>query len=117
MTFKYFLIAMLSVFIVFVLALPRKAALRKSVIIAFVAVMLTFAVKPDWSTPLAHFVGIARGVDLLFYLSHLVMFFIAFMYYLKFKEIEQRFTRLVRQLALLSANNGATSVAERSPAP
>ena len=117
MTFKYFLIVILSLFMVYVLALPRKAALRKGAILGFVAVMLTFAAQPDWSTPLAHFVGVGRGVDLLFYLSHLVMFFIAFMYYLKFKEIEQRFTRLVRQLALLSANNGATSVAERSSAP
>jgi len=45
-------------------------------------------------------VGISRGVDLLFYLSHLTLFFIAFVYFLKFKNMEARFVKLVRELAL-----------------
>ena len=49
---------------------------------------------------MAHQVGVSRGVDLLFYLSHLMLFFVAFVYYLKFKKMEARFTKLVRQLAL-----------------
>jgi hypothetical protein len=48
----------------------------------------------------AQLVGVSRGVDLLFYLSHLTLFFLAFVYFLKFKSMEARFTKLVRQLAL-----------------
>ena len=62
--------------------------------------MLVFAIQPDWSTSVAQRVGISRGVDLLFYLSHLTLFFVAFVYFLKFKKMEARFTKLVRQLAL-----------------
>ena len=62
--------------------------------------MLVFAIQPDWSTGVAQRVGVSRGVDLLFYLSHLTLFFVAFVYFLKFKKMEARFTKLVRQLAL-----------------
>jgi hypothetical protein len=69
--------------------------------------MLVFAIQPDWSTRVAELVGISRGVDLLFYLSHLMLLFIAFVYFLKFKQMETRFTKLVRQLALERARADA----------
>ncbi len=103
MTFKYFLVAVLIGFIFYVLLLPRLGALRKAVIFAVVLAMLVFAIHPDWSTSVAQRVGVSRGVDLLFYLSHLVLFFVAFLYFLKFKKMEARFTKLVRQLALQQA--------------
>jgi hypothetical protein len=61
--------------------------------------MLVFAIQPDWSTTWPAGRGLARR-RLLFYLSHLMLFFVAFVYYLKFKKMEARFTKLVRQLAL-----------------
>lgn len=100
MTFKYFLVAALLVFIVVLLRMPGIGSLRKSVIFALVAVMLLFAIRPDWSQSAAQSVGISRGVDLLFYLSHLALFLLAFMYFLKLKRMELRLTKLVRQIAL-----------------
>jgi len=100
MTFKYFLVAVLIGFIFYLLLLPRLDVLRKAVISMVVMTMLVFAIQPDWSTSVAQHVGISRGVDLLFYLSHLTLFFFAFVYFLKFKNMEARFTKLVRQLAL-----------------
>src|SRR5262245_47549675 len=114
MIFKYVLIVLLGLFCVYVLAMPRTAMLRKGFVLSIVAVMLMFVIKPEWSTAIAELVGIARGTDLLFYLSNLLLFFIAFMYYLKFKEIEARFAKLVRQLALdTAARENATQ--RRSP--
>jgi hypothetical protein len=107
MTFKYFLIAILLAFIFYLLLLPRVRYLRKGVIFALVGTMLVFAIQPDWSTRVAELVGISRGVDLLFYLSHLMLLFIAFVYFLKFKQMETRFTKLVRQLALERARADA----------
>ena len=106
MTFKYVLVALLGLFAVYVLALPRTAMLRKGFVLSFVAIMVVFAIKPEWSSAIANLVGVARGTDLLFYASHLVLFFIAFMYYLKFKEIEARFTKLVVRMALDTAREG-----------
>ena len=104
MTFKYFLVAVLVGFIFYLLLLPRLDALRKAIIFGVVLTMLVFALQPDWSTSVAKLVGVSRGVDLLFYLSHLVLFFLAFLYFLKFKKMEARFTKLVRQLALERAS-------------
>lgn len=103
MTFKYFLVAVLVGFAVYLLLLTRVGWHRKAVILALVGVMLAFALQPEWSNRVAHSVGISRGVDLLFYLSHLMLLFIAFMYFLKFKEMEARLVRLVRQIALENA--------------
>ena len=107
MTFKYFLVAVLISFIFYLLLLPRVGYLRKGVIFAFVLVMLIFAIQPDWSTYVAHRVGISRGVDLLFYLTHLILLFIAFVYFLKLKEMELRFTKMVRELALEAARTNS----------
>ena len=103
MTFKYFLVVVLISFIFYLLLLPRVGYLRKGAIFALVLMMLAFAIQPEWSTSVAQRVGISRGADLLFYLSHLVLLFIAFVYFLKFKKMEVRFTQLVRQLALEKA--------------
>ena len=103
MTFQFAVLVILGLFLVYVLALPRQALVRKALVIMFVLAMLAFTAKPEWSSAIAKLAGIGRGADLLFYLSHLVLFFIAFMYYLRFKDMELRFTRLVRQIALDAA--------------
>ena len=54
-------------------------------------------------SPLPHDLSHTFNRDLLFYLSHLTLFFVAFVYFVKFKEMEVRFTKLVRQLALENA--------------
>ena len=69
--------------------------------------MLVFAIRPEWSSSVASAVGISRGADLLFYVSHFTLFFIAFIYFVKFKEMEVRFTKLVRQFALENARREA----------
>ncbi|WP_051906872.1 DUF2304 domain-containing protein [Methylomarinum vadi] len=103
MTFKLVLVFLLGLFFTYVLLLPKKVLLRKSFILAFISLMIVFSFNPDWSTKIANYFGVVRGADFLFYLSHLVLFFIAFVYYLKFKEMEQRFARLVRHLAISEA--------------
>ena len=103
MTFQYVLLVILGLFLAYVLALRRQAVVRKALVVVFIMAMLVFTVRPEWSTSMASLVGVGRGVDLLFYLSHMVLFFIAFMYYVRFKDMELRFTRLVRQLALENA--------------
>ena len=103
MTIQLILSLVLGAFFLYVLVLPRKSALRKGTVLIVVLSMLVFVIRPEWSSAIAERVGVGRGVDLLFYISHLALFFIAFMYYLKFKDMELRFTRLVRALALDAA--------------
>ena len=100
MNFQYFLFILLGAFIVYVILLPRQTLIRKGFVLGFASVMLAFASDPDWSTEIANYFGIVRGVDFLFYLSHLALFFIAFVYYLKFKKMELRFAKLVARVAI-----------------
>lgn len=100
MTFQYVLVAVLLGFAAFVLRLGGLGRSRKAAILAVVAAMLAFSIWPEWSTDAARAVGISRGVDLLFYVSHLALFFLAFVTFLKLKRMEMRMTMLVRQLAL-----------------
>jgi len=65
--------------------------------------MIIFSLLPGLSTDIANFFGIGRGADFLFYISHIVLFFIAFLYYLHSKDIEQKWTKLIRHLAIKEA--------------
>lgn len=100
MTFKYILLLALSVFILYVLLRFRQSFLQKAFILSFVLVMFVMSLNPDWSTRIANFFGIGRGADFLFYISHLTLFFIVFVYYLKFKDMERQLTRLARHAAI-----------------
>ena len=88
--------------------------LRKLFILIFVATMVFFSINPDLSTAIANYLGVGRGADLLFYLSHLVLFFIAFMYYLKFKDMEIRFAQLVRHIAISESTQNNYSESEKA---
>ena len=103
MMFKYVLILSLSIFFLYVLLLPRQAAIRKLFLLGIVSIMIIFSFLPDLSTDIANFFGIGRGADFLFYISHIVLFFIAFLYYLHSKEMEEKWTKLIRHLAITEA--------------
>ena len=60
-------------------------------------------VFPNTTTTVAHFIGIRRGADLLFYTAILVGLFIAFIGYLRFRVLDRQITLLVRQHALQNA--------------
>lgn len=100
MNFQYFLLILLATFFIYVLFIPKQTLLKKGFVMCFVSVMLVFALNPEWSTELANYFGIVRGVDFLFYLSHLTLFFITFIYYLKFKKMEIKLAKLVRRVAI-----------------
>ena len=100
MNFRYLLLISLGTFFLYVLLLPKHTMIRKFFVLCFVSAMLIFVLNPDWSTEIANYFGIVRGVDFLFYLSNLALFFIAFVNYLKFKKMEIRFAKLVRRVAM-----------------
>ena len=114
MTFKYILFFILCLFLIYVLLLPKQTMLRKLFILIFVANMVVVSINPDLSTAIANYLGVGRGADLLFYLSHLVLFFIAFMYYLKFKDMEIRFAQLVRHIAISESAQNNYSESEKA---
>jgi hypothetical protein len=103
MTIKLLLGIPLILFFMYVLTLPRYQLLGKMMILMFVAILLLFALNPDLSTVIANYFGVGRGADFLFYLSHLLLFFIAFRFYLRSRALEHRLNQLVQRLALQDA--------------
>ena len=60
-------------------------------------------VFPDLSTRVAHFFGIGRGVDFLFYLAHIAALYAMAVLYMRQRAINQHLTEIVRSLALHDA--------------
>lgn len=55
---------------------------------------------PDLTTKTANFLGVGRGVDLLFYACILIFFVASIMLYKKIRIIEITQTKIIRNLAL-----------------
>ena len=60
--------------------------------------------RPELTVAIAHFLGIARGADLVFYLGVLGMFVGFFGVYLRVRRIEAHITTIVRALALMDSD-------------
>ena len=100
MIFKV-LFALLTVLsMLYFLILARRSALRRLFVVFFFGTGLTFVVQPDLTTRIANLVGIGRGADLVFYLSTLFLFFLNFNFYIRVRALDERLTRIVRELAL-----------------
>jgi hypothetical protein len=58
------------------------------------------AIVPDLTSKIAHIFGIGRGVDAMFYLSILFLFYIVFRIAARIEKIEKNLTKIVRHLSL-----------------
>lgn len=78
----------------------RHQAIRRILLVGFVAVAAASVIFPDWLTWLARRVGVGRGADLLLYA--LVIAFLSFIAtsYRRLGELERRITVLTREVAL-----------------
>jgi hypothetical protein len=55
---------------------------------------------PNLTTQISNFLGIGRGIDLIVYISVIVMFYLIFRLYVKLESVEKEVTLLVRKFAL-----------------
>jgi len=99
------------ILLVFLLIVLRAFLVQKSLVLAkrlfafFMFFFLLFLViLPDVSTFAANIVGVERGVDLLFYLSHLFLLFLIAGLWRRSAVLTATITKLSRTIALQSAN-------------
>lgn len=78
-------------------AVTRNEAIFWSVIWIIAAVVIW---EPDFSTKVAHFVGIGRGADLILYASVIALLIMVFQLHVAHDRLERKLTELVRQQAL-----------------
>jgi len=69
------------------------------------AVVILF---PNSTSVVAHFLGIARGSDLILYLSVILIFYLLFRVFVRLEQIDQGITQVVRALALRESGPSET---------
>ena len=87
----------------------RSQALRRLGLVLFAAFAVVSILLPDLWNRVATFVGVSRGTDVVLY--GLVVAFLSFTVttYLRFREMELRYTRLARRIALDEASGAIAS--------
>lgn len=81
----------------------RRAGLRagaRVVIAVLVLGAITAVLEPDLTTKLANKVGVVRGTDLVLYVLVVVFAATSAGMYFRFKDLEQKFVELVREISL-----------------
>ena len=78
----------------------RHQAIRRLGLVVFAAFAVTSVVVPQIWNALAAAVGVGRGTDLLLYGTILVLLAYMATSYIRFRELEYRFTKLARRIAL-----------------
>ncbi|MCI4674424.1 DUF2304 domain-containing protein [Candidatus Mycolicibacterium alkanivorans] len=71
--------------------------------VLFVIAAIYAILRPDDTTVLANWLGVRRGVDLLTYALIIAFVFTTMSTYMRFKELELRYARLARAVALEGA--------------
>jgi hypothetical protein len=71
--------------------------------VLFVIAAIYAILRPDDTTVVANWLGVDRGADLLSYALMIAFVFTTMSTYLRFKELELRYARLARAVALQSA--------------
>ena len=78
----------------------RHQAIRRLGLVVFGAFAITSVIVPGIWNALARLVGVGRGTDLLLYGTILVLLGYMATSYIRFRELENRFTKLARRVAL-----------------
>ena len=100
------LIAAIVVLLVYLLRSRRSARSRAWVKVGYVAFLLAAVyaiVRPNDTTVVANLLGVDRGADLLEYALIVAFLFTTISAYLRFKDLELRYARLARAIALEGA--------------
>ncbi|KQB87261.1 hypothetical protein Clow_00316 [Corynebacterium lowii] len=81
----------------------RAKAYVKLFFVLFIAVCIWAVLRPDDLTVIANWVGVDRGTDLLLYGLVVAFMFVTMSTYVRFRELELRYSRLARSVALQNA--------------
>lgn len=81
----------------------RKRILDIIVLTILIASAVVFILKPELTNRLASRLGVGRGVDLVFYTSILIIWFVLIKLYARIRMLEENYTRTVRDHALSNA--------------
>jgi hypothetical protein len=92
------------VFIAFYMYLRLRSNLLDAILIfLFCGVAVFFIVFPDMTTRIAQWMGVKRGINLVFYSITVFFFFLILKLYSRMRRLENKFTEMVRENSLKRA--------------
>jgi hypothetical protein len=103
MIFRIILICLSLIILFYFLVKIRKKPAQKIGISLVFCTIIFFSIFPDSASQIAHYFGVGRGVDFVFYLSFIALFFLSFNLYLGSRENREQITTLTRAFALAQA--------------
>lgn len=101
--FKVLLIAGLAVILRVYLTNIRTGRRDRFIVLLLFAALVGAVLYPPATTWIANRLGVGRGVDLAFYVAFLLLFFLASVFYARYKELQRSLTIIVREIAVLKA--------------
>lgn len=81
----------------------RLQASKRLAFFGFLALNVWAVLRPEDVTYVAQRLGVGRGADLLLYLLVVAFVFVVLNFYLRFRDMGERFTELARSVALRDA--------------
>ena len=100
------------VFICFYMYLRlRSSLLDAALIFLFCAGAIFFILFPDTTTEIAQWLGVKRGINLVFYVTIFFLFFLILKLYARIRRLEKKFTDMVREKSL----DKAEDLSEKNP--
>lgn len=83
----------------FVIRLKKKL-LDLVLLVVLISSAVVFIIWPELTTALAKKLGVGRGVDLIFYISILIFWFVLLKLYARIRLLEKSFTQIIREDAI-----------------
>jgi hypothetical protein len=83
----------------------RSAAIDKILFGLILASGIFFILYPEVTNQMAHFLGIGRGADLIFYMAILGFGYLALILYSKIRKLEDQLTAIIRHQSLESVQS------------
>lgn len=106
------LIGFLFFFFVYVIRL--RTVLTDRIIFIFGALVgIFFVLRPDITITIANLIGIGRGTDLLLYIFIIISMFFYVSILAEFRRIDQKLTKIVRNIAITAPVFGASEQVEQ----
>ena len=82
----------------------RSQLLDRVVVATLFIASLVAIIRPDLTTAVAHYFGVGRGSDLVFYLMISGLAFLCVVLYIKLRRLEETQTIIVREIAIRFSN-------------
>jgi hypothetical protein len=83
----------------------RSRFLDNAIVLALGIGGIVLILMPNWTTLLAHSLGVGRGADLIMYLGGLGIVFVCLLLYAKLRVLQTQLTELVRDEAVRQARH------------